>query len=151
MASLGLQSWSHLLHVFFSPHHQARTCHLGTHRQLGYLFYLEAPKLCFKIILGFLRKTGWGKTSGMKCIHRPFTQAKREKEKKTTSNYAILNSARKSMNPRRWAGDGQGKQTNQAARERGGNWCVGGSGSLCSHIMGRQKLHLSNFEPFSKK
>lgn len=59
-----------LASIFCSPHHQARTCNLGTHRQLGYLLYLEAPKLCLKIILRFLRETGWGKTSGMKYIQQ---------------------------------------------------------------------------------
>lgn len=92
-----------LASVFCTSRHQGRTCNLETHRQLGYLFCLEAPKLCSKIILDFLRQAGCGKTSGMKYTHRPFTWTKREiKKKKKTLQIVLLLTVAGKIDSRGW-------------------------------------------------
>lgn len=91
-----------LASVFCTSRHQGRTCNLETHRQLGYLFCLEAPKLCSKIILDFLRQAGCGKTSGMKYTHRPFTWTKREIKKKKTLQIVLLLTVAGKIDSRGW-------------------------------------------------
>lgn len=67
----------------------------------------------FKNNSGFLKKDRLGKNIWNEIYPQTVYIDQKRKKKKPTPNYAILNRARKSVNPRRWAGDGQGKQTNQ--------------------------------------